>query len=186
MPYIAAAIELSEAVKSILIKISKSKTLPFCQVQRANIVLLAAQGLNNMQISKQVGLGQDSVSKWRHRFLNKTPLFQEIEEHNLPILEKEIHIFLTDLQRAGHPATFTDEQIIKILKIACCNPSDYGYESSHWSLNQLVAVVQKEGIAETISAKTISRFLKYGENPPSSRPILASFARENGFTGDIC
>ena len=87
---------------------------------------------------------------------------------------------LSDYARTGQPPTYTDEQIIRILEIACRTPEEYGYEASHWSLNQLVDVVIKEGIAESISAKTINRFLKYGENPPASRPLLAAFLRKNG------
>lgn len=43
-----------------------------------------------------------------------------------------------------------DEQIVKIFEIACRNLKEYRYEASHWSLNQLVDVVIKEGIAESI------------------------------------
>ena len=86
-------------------------------------------------------------------------------------------VALSDYARTGQPPTYTDEQIIRILEIACRTPEEYGYEASHWSLNQLVDVVIKEGIAESISAKTISRFLKYGENPPASRLLLAAFFR---------
>lgn len=58
---------------------------------------------------------------------------------------------------------FTDEQIMKILEVTCRNPEEYSFESSHWNLNQLMDAVVKEGIVESISAKTISRFLKYGK-----------------------
>lgn len=84
-----------------------------------------------------------------------------------------------DIPRPGPPPSDTDAQIIRILEIACRNPSDYGYEFSQWSLNQLVAATIKEGIVDSISAKTISRFFKYGENPPASRPLLAAFLRES-------
>lgn len=100
-------------------------------------------------------------------------------------LEDTITTLLTDYARPGQPSTYTDEQIIKILEIACRNPEEYGYETSHWSLNQLVDVVIKEGIVTFISAKTISRFLKYGENPPTSRPLLAAFIRKNGKPGNV-
>lgn len=101
-------------------------------------------------------------------------------------LEDKITSILSDYARSGQPPTYTDEQIIKILEIACRSPEEYGYEASHWSLNQLVDVVVREGIAESISAKTISRFLKYGENPPASRPLLDAFFRKNGKPGNIC
>ena len=57
---------------------------------------------------------------------------------------------------------YTDEQIIRILETACHNPEELGYEASHWTLNLLADAVIKAGIVDSISAKTISRFLKYG------------------------
>ena len=68
MPFVAAPVIIPEAIRPILSKFAKSRTFSARQVQRAKIILLAADGLDNMQISNQVGLGQDSVSKWRSRF----------------------------------------------------------------------------------------------------------------------
>ena len=186
MPFVAATVKVPEAVQPILSKFAKSRTLPARKVQRANIILLASNGFNNMQISKKVGLGQDSVSKWRCRFINMLPLFQEVAEKAPSHLEEAVSSFLDDCPRPGQPSHYTDEQIIKILEIACRSPEDFGYEASHWSLNLLVDIVIKEGIVDSISAKTVSRFLKYGRNPAPSHPLLASFLRESGFTGDLC
>ncbi|MDD6618840.1 MAG: helix-turn-helix domain-containing protein [Clostridiales bacterium] len=186
MPFVAAPVKIPEDIRHILSKFAKSRTLPARQVQRAKIILLAADGLNNMQISTQVGLGQDSVSKWRGRFLKKLPLLQEVAEKDRSHLEEAVSAFLNDNPRPGQPSHYTDEQIIKILEIACRNPQELGYEASHWSLNMLVDAVVKEGIVESISAKTVSRFLKYGRNPPTSHPLLASFLRESGFPGNLC
>lgn len=181
-----ASIKISDSVYQILLKISKSRTLPFRQVERAKIFHLCADGLNNLQISYQVSIKQDSVSKWRNRFLKGLPLLEEVEVQDPAQLESKVKSLLADNARPGQPPTYTDEQIIKILEIACRNPEEYGYEASHWSLNQLVEVTIKEGIADTISAKTISRFLKYGENPPASRPLLAAFLRENRKPRNLC
>lgn len=107
---------------------------------------------------------------------------QEIAEKDRSHLEDAVSSFLNDRPRPGQPAHYTDEQIIRILEIACREPQEFGYEVSHWSLNLLVNAVVKEGIVESISAKTVSRFLKYGGNPPASHPLLASFLRENRFS----
>ena len=186
MPLKPAPILISDSVYHILSKFSKSRTLPARQVERAKIFILCADGLNNLQISEKVSIGQDSVSKWRTRFLKSLPLLREIEEKNPTELEDKITSLLSDYARTGQPPTYTDEQIIRILEIACRNPEELGYEVSHWSLNLLVDAVIKEGIVDSISAKTVSRFLKYGGNPPPSRPLLASFLRESGFSRDFC
>ena len=65
MPFVAAPVKIPGDIHHILFKFSKSRTLPARQVQRAKIILLVADGMNNMQISTRVGPGQDSVSKWR-------------------------------------------------------------------------------------------------------------------------
>lgn len=186
MPFVAASVNLPDEIRPVLSKYARSRTLPARQVQRAKIILLAADGHNNMQISKQVGLGQDSVSKWRTRFLKALPVLQEVAEKNPYQLEDMVAEFLDDNPRPGQPSHYTDEQIIKILEVACRNPEEFGYEDSHWSQNLLVAAVVKEGIVESISAKTIGRFLKYGRNTPTSRPLLAAFLRENRFSGNLC
>lgn len=186
MPFVAATVKIPEDIRHILSKFAKRRTLPARQVQRAKIILLAADGFNNMQISNQVGLGQDSVSKWRGRFLKSLPLLQEVAEKDCSHLEEAVSTFLNDCPRPGQSSHYTDEQIIKILEIACRNPQEFGYEVSHWSLNLLVDAVIKEGIVDSISAKTVSRFLKYGRNPPASHPLLASFLRKSGFSGNFC
>lgn len=57
MPFVAATVIISEAIRPILSKFAKSRTLPARHVQRAKIILLAADGLDNMQISGRVNLG---------------------------------------------------------------------------------------------------------------------------------
>ncbi len=178
-------IKISDSVVRILSKFSQSRTLPIRQVEWAKVFLLCSEGWNNLQISYQVSIHQDAVSKWRNRFLKSLPLLQQVEQTDPEHLETQISALLADRPRSGQPATFTDEQIIKILEVACRNPEEYGFESSHWSLNQLVEAVVKEGIVESISAKTISRFLKYGENPPPSHPLLAAFLRKDGTSGNL-
>ena len=186
MPFVAAPILLPEPLRVILSQYSHSRSLPLRQVERAKIIVLAADGLNNMQISEQVSLNQDSVSKWRHRFIKECPFFQELTVKNPAELENAAKAFLMDLPRPGQPRIYTDEQMIKILEIACHPPADHGYELSHWTLTALADVAIKEGIVKYISAKTVSRFLKYGENPPTSCPVLVAFVRENRFTRDFC
>ena len=122
--------------------------------------------MNNMQISIPAGLGQDSVSKRRGRFIKCLPLLQEVSEKDPSHLEEAVSGFLNDCPRPGQPSHYTDGQIIRILETACRDPQELGYEASHWSLNLLVDAVTKEGIVESISAKTVSRFLNMGKIRP--------------------
>ena len=52
MPFVAAPVIIPESIHPILSKFARSRTFPARQVQRTKIILLAADGLDNMQISK--------------------------------------------------------------------------------------------------------------------------------------
>ena len=88
------------------------------------------------------------------------PSLREIASGAPEKLEEEIRLLLSDRKRCGAPPTFTQEQILAIIDLACKKPSDLGYEVSHWSLPLLTAEIKKQGIAEQISEKSVSRFLK--------------------------
>ncbi len=157
----AAAIPaLSVPIEGVLKSIANSYTLPSGLVKRAKIVLLASQGTTNQEISKAVGLHYNRVATWRKRFSQALPALSEVETSTPERLEPEIRQLLSDQQRSGHPTVFTAEQVMKIVNLACCDPKDYGYEVSQWSLTLLVKEIKKQGIADHISEKTVSRFLK--------------------------
>ena len=83
------AITLSNTEKDVLESLARKYTLPYYQVVRAKVVLLAAQGLENDQIGSQVSLPRQIVSKWRKRFF----------EERLAGLE--------NLPRSGRPPSFS-------------------------------------------------------------------------------
>jgi CRP-like cAMP-binding protein len=49
----------------------KRYTLPHCQIQRARMILLAAENLTNEEISRKLGVRRESVSLWRKRFFHE-------------------------------------------------------------------------------------------------------------------
>ena len=46
-------------------------TSPYCDVIRAKVVLLAAEGLSNKQIGERLDVPRQIVSKWRKRFFEE-------------------------------------------------------------------------------------------------------------------
>ena len=155
--------ELTGGIKEVLTRYSNSRNEPAYLVNRARIILLASDGIGNTEISKKVQIHPVNVGKWRQRFIDAYPVLKEIEETVPEKLEGAVKGCLSDIQRSGHPMKFNQEQITKIIELACTDPSDSGYEMSHWSLPALVSEIKKRGIAEEISAKTVSRFLKSGK-----------------------
>ena len=81
-------IELPMSSASALESLARSYTLPYWQVMRAQMVLLAAQGLRNDQIAQRLNCRREVVSQWRKRFF----------EQGMAGLE--------DRPRRGRPPTF--------------------------------------------------------------------------------
>jgi hypothetical protein len=82
------AIELSHAERAVLESMARSYTLPYWQVTRAQMVLMAADGMRNDQIAARLRCRREVVSQWRKRFF----------EQRLAGLE--------DRPRRGRPPTF--------------------------------------------------------------------------------
>ena len=64
-------IELSHDQRSLLEAQSRKYTLPYRDVIRARIVLLAAEGLGNDEIAARLDTRREIVSKWRKRFFEE-------------------------------------------------------------------------------------------------------------------
>ena len=59
---------LSRGEKKHLEAIAKKYTSPYIDVVRAKIILLAAEGLENLEIGLRLDVPRQIVSKWRKRF----------------------------------------------------------------------------------------------------------------------
>jgi DNA-binding CsgD family transcriptional regulator len=81
-------IELSDEEREVLVSLARSYTLPYWQVTRAQMVLLAADGLRNDEIAARLNCRREVVSQWRKRF----------HEQRLAGLQ--------DRPRRGRPPTF--------------------------------------------------------------------------------
>ena len=64
-PYV---VRLSSAELPQLQQCAAKYTLPYFQVQRAKMILLAAEGLSNDQIATRLDTRREVVSMWRKRF----------------------------------------------------------------------------------------------------------------------
>src|SRR3954469_14196524 len=64
----AAALMMSDGQREILEALGRSQSAPHGQVQRAQALLLAADGVANTWIAEQVGVTVVTVREWRSRF----------------------------------------------------------------------------------------------------------------------
>ncbi len=62
------SVSLSEEERLHLESLARQYTSPYCEVIRAKIILLAAEGLSNDLISSRLDTPRQIVSKWRKRF----------------------------------------------------------------------------------------------------------------------
>jgi transposase len=65
---VAPEIVLSDAERAELTRLVRSKLTSVRLAQRARMVLLAADGLQNKAIAEQVGAGRVQVARWRERY----------------------------------------------------------------------------------------------------------------------
>jgi len=118
---VAPQIELSDEDRKILLQWSRGRSTPARVVQRAKIVLLAAEGQENKEIAKSLCVMERTVGRWRTRF----------SHHGLAVLEK-------DLPRGGRHATQREKyESIIIKKVQEEKPLN----ATHWTTRALAEVV---------------------------------------------
>lgn len=67
---VAPQIVLTDEAQTELTKLARSGRTSVRLAQRARIVLLASQGLENKEIAQEVGVGRVAVARWRQRYLD--------------------------------------------------------------------------------------------------------------------
>lgn len=65
---VAPKIVLSEEEQAALTRLVRSRLTSVRLAQRARIVLLAADRMQNKEIAEQLGIGRVQVSRWRERY----------------------------------------------------------------------------------------------------------------------
>ena len=121
----AAPVVLSPEQRDALKRMARQRSLPARSVERARIVLQAADGMENKQIARQLGIMPEKAARWRNRFL----------EGGIAALEK-------DAPRPGKPRTITDGCVKRVVEMTLQQkPSN----ATHWSTRTMAATA---GISE--------------------------------------
>lgn len=141
-------IELSTEDRQFLRRLARRVTTPQREAFRARIILLADQGRSNRTIAHQLDCDEDTVGKWRRRFVEHGPKG------------------LRDLPRAGRPRTFSAEQTARVLQLATQAPRQHGIPFSHWDAPALQRLAIEAGITESIHPSTIWRWLQQADLKP--------------------
>ncbi len=148
-PAVELTAEEREGVKALI----RRHTTPQQVALRARIIVAAAEGQNNTEIARQLGIHTETARLWRMRWLG----MQAASMEDLPVEER-----LTDTPRPGAPARITAEQVCQVVALACEAPEQAGRPISQWSSRELAAEITARGIIDAISPRHAARLLKRG------------------------
>jgi putative transposase len=170
-----ATITLSTRQQDLLEQIRQRQTAPQRLVRRVLILLALATNPCLGVVARDLSLNRISVRLWRDRWRAATAALTQAEIDHLPDQQflSLIEAVLDDAPRPGGPATFSPEQIVQIVAVACEPPSKSERPISHWSARELAAEAKKRHIVKDISPRTVGRFLKTGRLAAPSQPLLA-------------
>ena len=126
---VAPTIVLTDEQHSELTRLARSKRTSVRLAQRARIVLLVAQGLQNKQVAEQLGIGRVQVARWRERYL----------ECGLQGIER-------DLPRGAPPVKVDAAKLVEL------TTQTTPEAATHWSTRKMGAVLG-------VSASTVMRHL---------------------------
>ena len=119
----------------------------------------------------------ETVRRWRDRWRAAELRLQAIEAAGKPkLLSQAIEVLLTDEQRPGAPATFTFEQFMQIMALACEKPEAVDRPVSSRTPRELADEAVKRGIVTQISPRTVERFLKGERFTAAPQALLAHTA----------
>src|ERR1700682_4091407 len=119
----ARLIELSNEQRIKLEEMVRSQTLEVRAVRRAQIVLLAADGLGNREIAAALGIGRVQVGRWRERFIQGGVVAIE-----------------GDLPRSGRKPRVDRAEIVRL------TTQTTPEAATHWSTRTLA---KKAGVSDT-------------------------------------
>jgi transposase len=135
-------IELTTAQRGDLERLARAGRTEQRLALRAGIVLAAADGQPNARIAESLGICEDTVRKWRHRWCTAPGVSS-----------------LRDAKRSGRRPVFTAVQVAQVKALACTPPQETGQPLSRWSCPELARQAVRAGICESISTATVRRWL---------------------------
>ncbi len=133
--------------------------------QRAQVVLLSAQGRTVPEIGNEVNLHPINVRKWIHRF----------NQYGIEGLQSG--------KSPGRPPVFSDEHRNRVLTVARKNPRELGLPFDRWSLQRLRDYLVERQLVPSISAETIrlilwSRGMRYNIRQEWRTPFSLAWLEE--------
>jgi putative transposase len=149
----ATAVALTSEEQQELDRLVRAHTTPQHLALRARIILFAAEGLNNVQVGRQVGVSREAVRLWRDRWV----AVQAVPLEELAVVDR-----LADAPRPGAPAHIGAEQVCAIVALTCEAPALSARPISQWTGREIADEIVRRGIVDTISPRHAARLVKRG------------------------
>lgn len=144
---LAFVLSLSRGERSQLQEWAASRSLPHALVQRAQAILLSAEGLANTVVADRVGLSHPMVGHWRRRF------------------QQDRLAGLYDAPRSGRPRTHDDDEVARLLRTVLTTKPAH---ATQWSVRSVAATTG-------ISKSTVQRyFALFGVQPHRTKGFVLS------------
>lgn len=154
----------------VLQSLSKRNTLAQCVIQRARMILLAFEGMTNMQIAALIGCERRCPGRWRRRWQDSWEALLAIEMNEThAAFENAIINTLRDAHRTGAPSKFSAQDIVQLVSIACEDPRDSDRPIEDWTHRELADEMQKRSVVESISASRVGAILREVNLQPHRR-----------------
>lgn len=140
---------------AVLVEVSRSRTHPLREVERAKILLANIEGMSDSQIARDFHTNRYKVIR-----VIKKALAYGLEDA------------LTDLPRSGRPKEISSEARTWIISIACIKPKDIGYPHELWTQRLLVEYIRahchEKGFEDlsNIAQGTVSKILNASKIKP--------------------
>jgi transposase len=123
---VAQPVLLNLEQRKVLAQQARGRSLPARVVERARIVLLAADGLRNKDIEREPGMAPEKAARWRNRFLDE----------GSTALRK-------DAPRPDRTRTITDRQAKRVVEEMTLHRKPTN--ATHWSTRTMAAAA---GVSE--------------------------------------
>ena len=168
-------VEIPEEQKEILEQFTCRRRTPQWLAIRCRIILTPASGSSIRAVARRLEITRNTVRKWLKRWQEQSPKLSQhcTQPTKQTSPELKIREALTDRPGRGRPATFSAEQIVAIVAVSLQSPAKFDRPVTHWTPTELASEVIKQGIVQSISPRSVGRFLKSGRLKTPSLSVLA-------------
>ncbi len=131
-----------------------------------NFLESANKGHSNSEVKRRVGVGLNTVKRWRNRWESAYDDLIAYEntagsaDFQLSEYRQKIIDVLGDAQRSGAPKRIAVAQEQQIIALACDKPEQHGLPHTTWTHELLQQTAIKKQVIDKISARQVGRILK--------------------------